>query len=221
MIRGAIFDMDGVLVDNVSQHTEAWKELGRELGQEWSEDKIKGVFGKRNSEILQTLIDRRLSKAEIETLGRRKEELYRSIMAPDLAPVPGLEKLLDELRIRGVRTAVATSGPTENTQFVLRGLGLEGRFDALVTGGDAPRSKPDPGIFLVAAERLGLEPSLCVVFEDSPVGLKGARAAGCPAVALATTHSEDELRQYSPDLIIRDFTEVDIRKLLDLQADPA
>jgi len=221
MIRGAIFDMDGVLVDNVRQHTEAWKQLGREIGLDWSDEEIKRVFGKRNPEILQALVPRRLSQEEIVAYGDHKEELYRSIMAADLHPVPGLEKLLGELKGCAVKTAVATSGPIENTRFVLRGLRLEEYFDALVTGADAPRSKPDPGIFLVAAERLGLESSACVVFEDSPVGLKGARAAGSPAVALATTHQVDELRQYSPDMIIRDFTELDVTDLLSLRAKPA
>jgi beta-phosphoglucomutase len=213
MIKGAIFDMDGVLVDNIAQHAAAWKQLGKEMGQEVSDEDVKRLFGKRNPEILQALTGRPLSPPELDTYGRRKEELYRSIMAPDLKLVPGLVELLAELRERGVKTAVATSGPPENVDFVLQGLGLERSFDAIVTGPEAPRSKPDPGIFLMAAERLGLSPADCVVFEDSPVGLEAARAAGSLRVAVATTHRPSELRRYRPGLVIQDFTAVKLEDL--------
>jgi beta-phosphoglucomutase len=213
MVRGAIFDMDGVIVDNVVQHLRAWKELGRELQREFGDDQIKPLFGKRNREILEGLLGPRQEQSDLARWGARKEELYREIMKPELRAVPGLPRFLDRLRGAAIKTAVATSGPIENVKFVLEGLGLEASFGVLVTGSDAPLSKPDPGIFLVAAQRLQVNASSCVVFEDSPPGIKAAQAAGAFCIALATTHSRQELEDYQPDRIIEDFNELGVGDL--------
>ncbi|MFB3903115.1 MAG: HAD family hydrolase [Acidobacteriota bacterium] len=213
MVKGAIFDMDGVIVDNINHHLKAWKQLGRELGRDFQDQDVKRVFGKRNREILKSLIGPDLSDDELAEYGRRKEGLYRRIMAPDLRPVPGLPELLQSFHHSGIKTAVATSGPMENVRFVLDGLGFQDAFNAIITGPDVRESKPDPAIFLLAARRLGLSPADCVVFEDSPPGIKAGKAAGARCIALATTHSADELRQYQPDRIIKDFTEITARSL--------
>ena len=208
MVKGAIFDMDGVIVDNISQHLKAWQQLGREMGREFRAEDVNRVFGKRNREILRSLIGNDIPDEQLSQYARRKEELYRSIMAPELKPVAGLPEFLTALKDSGVKTAVATSGPIENVRFVLNGLGFDNSFDAIITGLDVRESKPDPAIFLLAAERLGLAPADCVVFEDSPPGIKAGKASGSRCIALATTHSANELRQYEPDRIIKDFREI-------------
>lgn len=213
MIKGAIFDMDGVIVDNISHHLRAWKQLGHELGREFRDDDVKRVFGKRNREILRSLIGDAVPDEQLVEYGRRKEELYRAIMAPDLRPVAGLPEFLLTLKGDGIRTAVATSGPIENVRFVLDGLGFEKLFDEIITGPDVRESKPHPAIFLLAAARLGLQPRDCVVFEDSPPGIKAGKASGCLCVGLATTHPADELRQYQPDRIFGDFREIELSEL--------
>jgi len=205
MIDGAIFDMDGVLVDNVEYHMRAWKQLGRESGKILTEEAVRTVFGQRNREIIGALISPSFSREELSRLAARKEELYRGFMLPELKPVAGLQEFLDDLRKEGLKTAVATSGPNENVAMVLDGLGIRGYFDAVVTGADVTKSKPDPEIFLLAAQRLGLPPGHCVVFEDSASGIKAARRAGCPCIALATTHKPEELTAHSPDRIVLDF----------------
>jgi len=213
MVKGAIFDMDGVIVHNISHHLQAWKQLGRELGREFRDEDVNRVFGQRNREILRSLIGNDVPDEQLAEYGRRKEELYRRIMAPELKPVSGLPEFLQSLSSRGVKTAVATSGPIENVGFVLDGLGFEDAFDAIITGLDVRESKPDPAIFLLAVQRIGLTPADCVVFEDSPPGIKAGKAAGCRVFALATTHSSNELRQYQPDRIIKDFTEISVSEL--------
>lgn len=205
MIRGAIFDMDGVLVDNNRYHLAAWKALGGEMGRDFSDADILRLFGQRNREILQALLGRVPSEDELLRYGPRKEELYRDIMRPELMSVQGLDEFLAALRANSIRTAVATSGPRENLDFVLEGLQLGRFFDVLVTGPEVPRSKPHPDIFVRAAERLGFPPAECVVFEDSAPGIQAALNAGCPCVALATTHSRAELEAYGPSLIVSDF----------------
>jgi beta-phosphoglucomutase len=213
MVKGAIFDMDGVIVDNVMYHLEAWKQLGRELGREFRDEDVNRVFGKRNREILRSLMGPDIPDEELAKYGPRKEELYRAVMAPELRPVPGLPEFLRSLQASAIKTAVATSGPIENVRFVLDGLGLQDAFDAIITGMDVRESKPDPAIFLLASRRLGLPPADCVVFEDSPPGIKAGQAAGCRCIALATTHRADELLQYQPDRIIRDFREIGVDTL--------
>ncbi|HXK61802.1 MAG TPA: HAD family phosphatase [Acidobacteriota bacterium] len=214
MIKGAIFDMDGVIVDNISHHLRAWKQLGRELGRDFKDADVKRVFGKRNREILMSLMGNELSDDELAACGKRKEELYRAIMAPELRPVKGLPGFLAALRNSGVKTAIATSGPIDNVRFVLDGLDLQDAFDSIITGSEVRESKPHPAIFLLAAERLQLSPEDCVVFEDSPPGIQAAKAAGTACVGLATTHSPGELVQYKPDRIIRDFTDITVEDLI-------
>lgn len=206
-IRGAIFDMDGVLLDNVSYHLQAWRRLGREQGKTLTDDEIRATFGQRNQEMLQALIGGDLSEEQCRVLADRKEELYREAIQGRLetAMVAGLRPFLRELRATGCHLAVATSGPMENVAFVTDGLSIRDCFDAVVTSADVSRGKPHPEVFLVAARRLGLRPEACIVFEDSPSGVAAGLKAGCFCVAVATTHSPQELRELSPHRIIPDF----------------
>ena len=216
MIDGAIFDMDGVLVDNARYHIRAWQQLGRELGQKLTDADIRQVFGQRNREMIVALMGRSFSEEEIVRHTSHKEELYRGIIASELAPTPGLREFLGELKKAGIKTAVATSGPKDNVRFVLEGLSLEPYFDAVVTGIDVTNSKPAPDIFLLAARRIGLHAGRCVVFEDSVAGIEAAHRAGSPCVALSTTHPVEELSRSSATRIIRDFTELRIFDLKQL-----
>lgn len=214
MTQGAIFDMDGVLVDNLEYHIRAWQQLGSEQGRKLSRESIRRVFGQRNDEMIRSLFDSSLSRDVLVLYAARKEEIYRALMAPALTPVPGLPGLLDGLREAGMRTAVATSGPRENAHLVLDGLDLRRYFDAVVTGDDVSRSKPHPDIFLLAARRLGLPPEQCVVFEDSSSGIEAAARAGCRCIALATTHPASELRSYQTALVVPDFTTLSAQSLM-------
>lgn len=215
MISGAIFDMDGVLVDNLWHHVAAWRRLGEELGKSLTDEEIRATFGQRNQEMLRTLIGVEFTVEESARHADRKEEIYRELMAQDLAraEVPGLRPLVAELRREGFGLAVATSGPMANVEFVLSGLGLDGVFEAVLTGADVSRGKPHPDVFLLAAARLGLKPRECVVFEDSPSGVKAALAAGCFCFALTTSHSAEELRGLGPQRLASDFRSVSAGKL--------
>ncbi len=215
MIRGAIFDMDGVLLDNLSYHLRAFQQLGREQGCELTQEQIEAVFGRKNDDMLRVLLDRELNRQELDVLADRKEAIYRDLARPDVGRlvVPGLLSFLDRLRGAGLHMAVATSGPRENVNLVFDGLGIGPYFSAVVTGRDVVRGKPHPDAFLLAAARLGLPASDCVVFEDSRSGIQAGLAAGARCVALATTHSATELQDLRPHRIIRDFRELTPQEL--------
>jgi beta-phosphoglucomutase family hydrolase len=213
MIDGAIFDMDGVLLDNASYHIRAWQQLGSELGENLSDAEIRKVFGQRNREMLGALMGRTFSEDELMRLTGHKEEIYRGIIAPHLAPTAGLPEFLKELKKGAVKTAVATSGPRDNVRFVLERLALEPYFDAVITGVDVTNSKPAPDIFLLAARRIGLAAPRCVVFEDSVAGIEASHRAGCPCVALSTTHPFEELSRTTACRVVRDFTELRVSDL--------
>ncbi len=217
MIQGAIFDMDGVLVNNLEYHIRAWQQLGREHGRNLTPESVRRVFGRRNDEMIRSLFGSPLSRDVILLYATRKEDIYRALMAPELTPVPGLPMLLAVLKEAGMRSAVATSGPHENANLVLDGLNIRQYFDAVITGDDVSRSKPHPDIFLLAARRIGLPTEQCVVFEDSSAGIEAASRAGCLCIALSTTHRASELEAYRTALIIPDFTTLSVSVLKELR----
>lgn len=204
---GAIFDMDGVLLDNLDFHLEAFLQLGREEGKELSPEDVESVFGQRNWDMLRKLIGSELSQEEAERMGDRKEEIYRMLIAQNLKEtvVTGMLSFVSELAAEGVPIALATSGPPENVDLVLDTLEIRKFFSAIVTGSEVKKGKPDPEVFMTAAARLRVPPEKCVVFEDSLSGVQAALGAGCKCVALATTHAPAELKPEKPDLIIDDF----------------
>ena len=212
MIEGAIFDMDGVLVDNARFHIRAWQQLGREYGRDLSPAAVRSYFGQRNLEMVPGLMGNHLTAEECDRLAARKEAIYRDLIRAELEPVPGLMGFLDTLKSEGIPAALATSAPVENVEMTLEVLGLKSYWAAVVIGAEVARSKPAPDIFMLAAKRIGRAPENCVVFEDSTSGIRAALAAGCQCVALSTTHTAEELAAYPVLKIVPDFTTMRIRK---------
>ena len=209
-----IFDMDGTLVDNMGFHVTIWTEFLASLGAPVDRETFyRRTVGKVNAEILRDLYRADLSDAEIEDLSRRKEQLYRQRFAPLIAQkaVPGLREFLQKAHQDGISMAVATSAGLENTRFILEGLSIATYFSALVTSEDVRRGKPDPEIFLIAAQKLGVPPEACLVFEDSPAGLEAAHRAGMRSVALSTTFTPDQLTGRPGVLLVApDYTAIDL-----------
>lgn len=218
MIEGVIFDMDGVLVDNVDQHLEAFLRFGREQGRNLTRADVLEVFGQRNDEMIPALLGRQVDEGELARLAARKEQIYRELTRPVLndTMVAGLKNFLQELRDLRAALSVATSGPQENVDFVLDGLGIRSFFQGAVTGAEVSRGKPHPEVFLKAAELLQADPYKCLVFEDTTSGIEAARRAGCRCIALATTHSREELAASEPGRILEDFTEIGAKEALAL-----
>jgi len=212
---GVIFDVDGVLVESYVAHFQSWQLLGAEGGFDFTEAQFLATFGRTTRELLvDTFGPSRFSPAEIADLDERKEALFRDLLEDDFPVMDGAVELIDQLDAEGFRLAVGSSGPPDNVQLVLRSLQRAAKFRGVVTGADVTRGKPDPQVFLIAAQRLGVAPQRCVVIEDAPVGIRAARNANTTCVGLVSKgHTFEELqeadhvvrslRDLTPELIVR------------------
>lgn len=209
MIKGVIFDMDGVLVDNAHIHTEAFAKFCDGFGVELNVDALMEVFGMGNDDIIPRLIPAELLEdQDLDALGVEKENIYRDIFEEKVEPTRGLIDFLHAIRAKGYKTAIGSSAPLPNVEFVLRKCNMDGLFDAIVNGDMVALRKPAPDIYLMASELLELDPSECVVIEDALPGVEAARAAGTSLICLATTFTKERLSGWDCDLIANDFTEL-------------
>jgi beta-phosphoglucomutase family hydrolase len=204
-----IFDMDGTLVDNMRFHTEAWRTLIEENGYEFDEHKfLVETAGQTNREIIPSVFGA-VSNERLNELALRKEELYREVYVHHRKPVDGLVEFLDASTELGIKMAVATAASPPNMAFILDGLSLRKYFGAITTAADVKRGKPDPEIFLLSAERLGVAPKNSIVFEDAFFGFEAARRAGMQAIGLATVNSaEDIIRTGTVAEVHSDYSEM-------------
>ena len=205
-----IFDLDGTLTDNMALHAAAFRAfLARHQLPPMTMALRRRIDGKRNAEIFPILFNREMTDAEWRAFEAEKEGLYREISHGQLQPVPGAIALLDRLDALGIPVALATSAPRENVGHTLEAIGLARYFRTIVRGDEVPHGKPAPDVFLRAAEVLGVEPAACLAFEDAPVGVAAARAAGMTCVALTTTFDAAAFAasEPPPDLVCADFDE--------------
>jgi len=184
MIRGIIFDMDGVLIDSNPLHEQAWVEYLTRLG--IPHDGIDTwMAGKRNDFIMRRLLGPEASEEEVFAHGAAKEALYRSKMRPVLERhlTRGLREFLGQ--VAKLPVGLGTNAEPANVEFLLREANLENHFHAIVDGHQVERPKPAPDIYLRVAEQLAVHPAECVIFEDSPSGIAAARAAGARVVGVS------------------------------------
>jgi beta-phosphoglucomutase len=212
--RAVIFDVDGVLVDSYRAHFDSWKKVAEENGLEITEEQFAATFGKTSREIIARFWGDEVDEARIGEIDSRKEAIYRDIVRAHFPAMDGAVELIDALRDAGFVLAVGSSGPSENIELALAGLERRSAFQVLVTGQDVTRGKPDPQIFAIAAQRLGIAASHCVVVEDAPVGIAAAKAAGMSAVALVGTVPRERLS--AADLIVDSLRELTPEKLEEL-----
>ncbi len=199
-----IFDMDGVLIESTKLHSVAWERYLSDLGIDGN-GVMGRMLGKRNDHIVNELMGPGLSSAEVDEHGAAKERVYRDLMAPvfDENVVAGVVSFVRAAHAAGIACALATNAERANVEFVLSRTGLSGCFSAIVDGHQVEHPKPDPEIVLKAAASLGMAAENCIVFEDSPGGMRAARAAGTRLVALLTTLADAP----EADLAIPDFND--------------
>lgn len=190
-VDALIFDMDGTLVDNMGFHRQAWLEWAPREGLELSPGELLAQTHGTIEEIVARLFPDK-SEEEQRQLGERKEALYRELYGPHLELLPGLDELLLWTKENRLPVALATAGNTRNIDFTIDGLGIRSFFSAFVGGDDVTHGKPHPEVFLIAAQRLGVAPEECLVFEDSPAGVEAARRAGMRCIALNLMNPRSE-----------------------------
>ncbi len=203
MIRGVIFDLDGVLVTTDDLHYRGWKQLADEEGIYFDRqinERLRGVSRMESLEILLERSPRAHTPEQKTALADRKNATYRRLL-DTLSPkdmLPGALETVVALRRRGIRTAVASS--SKNTPVIMERLGLGPYFDAVADGNDITRSKPDPEVFLLAAQRLGLPPAECLVVEDALAGIEAGRRGGMPVFGIGTAEKLPGVERLTPDL---------------------
>ncbi|MES2076970.1 MAG: HAD family phosphatase [Pseudomonadota bacterium] len=219
--RAFIFDMDGTIVDNMAFHTKSWLAFFERRGHTVDADEFfRATAGRQGHEIMAHYLGGHLSKEESALLDFEKESLYRELYAPHRATVKGFDALVAAAKSRRVALAVATAAPNDNIVFTLDGLALRGHFDAVVGAADVARGKPNPDVFLLAAQRCGAAPEHSIVFEDAPLGVEAARRAGMRAVVLTTTLPAEAFAEFDNVICVaRDFSELDVEQLFGLGAD--
>jgi beta-phosphoglucomutase len=188
-----IFDVDGVLTDSYAPHFSAWQRMFAELGVQFTDDEFRQTFGRTNRDIFAELYPGEITDERSRELGDLKEAYYREIIAKDFTPLPGAVELIDALHDAGFKLAVGSSGPPENIELTLEKLGRADRFTAAATGADVQRGKPDPQVFLIAADRLGVPPERCAVIEDAAPGVEAANRAGMTSIAVLGTTTREQL----------------------------
>lgn len=190
MIKAFVFDMDGVIIDSEPIHLEVAVEAMRSFGGEPAEHELYEFVGVTNKAMWSTLKERHKLDATLEQLmARHQEYKMKRFSQENIEPIDGISDLLKKAVDRGLKIALATSSPRYFAEHILNNMGLMPCFDVLVTADDITRSKPDPEIYLKAAERLGVSPDFCVAVEDAELGIQSAKAAGMRVIAFQNPNS--------------------------------
>jgi beta-phosphoglucomutase len=214
--RAFVFDMDGTIVDNMAFHTDSWLAFFARRGKTYDPDAFfRETAGAQGREILRERLGPEIPEDEIAVLAQEKDVLYREMYGPHRSAIQGFEGFVTAARAQGVKLAVATSAPPANIVFTLDELDLRRHFDAVVGAADVARGKPHPDVFLKAAEKLGVHPADCIVFEDAPMGVEAARRAGMKAVVITTTLPADAFREFDNVIrVVAHYEDLNVGELL-------
>ena len=214
---GVIFDWDGVVVDSSERHEEAWVRLAAEEGHTLPEGFFLQTFGMINEVIIPETLCWTDEPSEIRRISLRKEELYRVLVREQgLDPLPGVADWFRTLLDADVPITIGSSTQRANIELSLEMMGLRRCFQDFITSENVTRGKPDPEVFVLAAQLLDREPEHCVVFEDTVVGINAAVAAGTRVIGVSGTHPPDRLSD--SDLVISGMTEMNLSVLKDVFA---
>lgn len=206
--QGVIFDVDGVLIDSYQSHFQSWCQLAAEIGRTCTEAEFVRGFGRTSREnIVEQWSDRIWTTDEVRQLDDRKEWLYREIVRARFPAMPGAAELIRSLHQDGFRIAVGSSGPPENVNLVIDRLGVSAIIECRITACHVTRGKPDPQVFQLAAQGLGLPVGNCCVVEDAPAGIQAAHAAGIVCIGLAST-GRTRLELKSAECVVNSLDEL-------------
>lgn len=203
-IRAIIFDLDGVIVSTDNFHYLGWKRLADEEDIYFDRqinERLRGVSRMESLAIILERSPRTYTEARKIELATRKNNYYRDLLGTDLSPaniLPGVREFLAACKTHGIQVAIGSS--SRNSPTILAQIGMAHAFDATADGNDISRSKPDPQVFLLAAERLGLPPANCLVVEDAEAGVAAAVAGGMKVLAVGSAADDPRATLSAPSL---------------------
>lgn len=215
MKQCVIFDMDGVICHTNPHHVKAFEVFFDNYKVPYSEEEFEEhMYGKHNGYIMSHFFKRSVVGDELRKLEDEKESIFREIYKDKVETIPHYLKFLNQLKSRNFKTAVATSAPRANLDLIIKALKIEDEMDSMMSSEDVKHHKPDPEVYLKSAERVGVAPSHCIVFEDSFSGVSAALNAGMKVVGVLSTHTKEQLPPCN--FYINDYSEVNVDKILDL-----
>ena len=210
MIKAVIFDMDGVIIDSERVHFAAYRKLLEKNGKRITEEQYKPWFGIQPRVTIRNFLGVE-DEAKLKEMALEKDQYFREFARKELEPMDGALESLRKIKSYGYKVALATAATWGNTELILDKLFLHDFFDAVVTAADTKKGKPDPEVFIKAAEKLGVIPENCIVVEDSKHGIEAARNAGMKCIAVATTNKPDELTM--ADKVVKGIGEITLNML--------
>jgi beta-phosphoglucomutase family hydrolase len=214
ILEAVLWDLDGVIADTGPYHCRAWQDVFRERGVNFTEVDFMRHFGQRNDTIIRSTLGGSIPPEELDVIANEKEANYRRRVARNIKPLPGALELIRSLKQNEIKMAIASSAPMENIRLIIRGLGIDDYFQAIVWGREVAEGKPSPQIFLLAARKLEAEPRSCVVVEDAVAGVAAAKRAGMKCVAVTNSHSRNSLKE--ADLVTTTLAAVSVSNLAGL-----
>lgn len=210
--RAVVWDLDGVLVDSAAAHNLSWQAMAAQHGVAYDPDvDFRNIFGKHNTDIIGALWQI-TDPGRVAELAAAKETAFRS-EARNLKPLPGVVELVQELERRGWKQAIGSSAPMENIRVLLEVLQLGEYMQAIASGDDVTAGKPDPQVFLIAFERIGVSPRDGVVIEDAPAGIQAGVRAGAATLGVTTTQTAETLEQAGADRVVGSLSDVSVEDL--------
>lgn len=208
-IKAVIFDMDGVLFDTERVSKRAWNMVGEKMGCRIEEDFLSKIRGGNLEQVKQAFLRRFGEDFDFEFIHKEKRRNYSQLLKAEGVPVKkGTRELISYLKEKKYKLALATGSVRKQTMWNLENTGLENKFDVIICGDEVTKSKPNPEIFLKAAEKLGFMPKQCLVIEDSLNGIQAASTGGFHVVMVPDLTLPDEQTRQMADKILSDLTEV-------------
>ena len=207
--KAILFDMDGTLVDNMHFHHIAWMQFIEEKKLNIDAETLEHEYHKGTLiEVMARFFPELTTEKELREVGNEKEALFREIYRPHISPIKGLLSFLDQLKEKNIPIGLATMGDQNNIAMTLRGLGIEHYFHSTTGGHEVVKGKPDPEIFLKAAQKMGVDPVDCLAFEDTRSGITSAKTAGMKVIGVCTQFSPKELKKLGCIEAISSFDEL-------------
>jgi HAD superfamily hydrolase (TIGR01509 family) len=211
--KGFLFDLNGTMINDMPYHIDAWHKQLVALGSSISLEETKYQCYGKNDELLERVFPGRFSMEEKIQLGNDKESLYRVEFKPYLKLMDGLDDFLMIASNQNKKMAIGSAAINENINFVIDNLNIRHHFAAIVSANDVVKSKPHPETFLKCAEKLGLHPNDCIVFEDTPKGVECALNAGMKTIVILGEHEQDEFAHYDNVIeCIKEYSELVMAK---------